>query len=295
MEQAPPRLRVGVIGVGRAGSVLGAALDRAGHRVVAANAVSDISRLRAEAMLPGVPLLTPDEVMREAELVLLTVPDDQLPGLVSGLASTGSVVPGQFVVHASGRYGVAVLQPATAEGALPLALHPAMTLTGTSVDVQRLSGCPFGVTAPDVLRPVAEALVVEMGGEPVWVPEEARTMYHAGLAHASNHLITLITSAVELLENAGIEEPGRLIAPLVHASLDNALERGDDALTGPVVRGDAGTVAAHVHAIDEASAEIGRAYRAMARLTADRALHSGRLQASAAEAMLDALYEKDES
>ena len=242
----PPRLRVGVVGVGRAGAVLAAALRRAGHPVVAAAAVSEVSRLRADSMLPGVPIVEPDVVLAESDLVLLTVPDDVLPALVAGLAATDAVRPGQLLVHASGRHGVAVLDPATRRGALPLALHPVMTFTGTSVDLGRLDGCPFGVTSPEPLRPVAEALVVEMGGDPVWVPEEHRGLYHAALANAANHLVTLVAQSLDLLRAAGVEDPARMLAPLLGAALDNSLRDGDRALTGPVARGDAGTVAAHV-------------------------------------------------
>lgn len=281
------RLRVGVIGVGRAGSALGAALARAGHPVVAAHAVSDQSRERARAMLPEAQILGVEEVVESCDLVLLAVPDDALPALVEALPFH----PGQFVVHCSGRYGVAVLDPAQRKGALPLALHPAMTLTGTSLDVDRLAGAPFGVTAADPLRMAAEALVVEMGGEPVWIPEEARTLYHAALAHSANHLITLVASAVEMLTGAGVESPARLLAPLLQASLDNALRMGYPALTGPVVRGDASTVAAH---IDEVSydPQLRAAYVALARLTADRAIAEGLLRPEAAEGLLNVLGDR---
>ena len=286
---AAPRLSVGVIGTGRAGSVLGAALARAGHKVVAAYGVSDLSRLRAEALLPDVPLVTPEEVLAKADLVLITVPDDVLSELVTGLSATGAFRAGQFIAHASGRYGIEVLDPATRAGALPLALHPAMTLTGTSLDLERISGAPFGVTAPEELRPVAEALVVEMGGDPVWVPEEHRALYHAALANGANHLVTLVAQSIDLLHAAGVEHPQRLLGPLLFAALDNSLRSGDSALTGPVVRGDAGTVAAHVDVINEVSVEARRAYVAMARLTADRALANGMLRATQAEALLDVL------
>lgn len=295
-EQEPAhRLRIGVVGTGRAGSVLGAALARAGHSVVAAYGVSDISRLRAEALLPGTPLVSPEEVLAASDLVWLTVPDDALPELVKGLAATGAVKKDQLIAHASGRYGIAVLAPAIAKGALPLALHPAMTFTGTSLDLDRISGAPFGVTAPEQLRPVAEALVVEMGGEPVWVPEEHRALYHAALANGSNHLVTLVSQSIDLLKAAGIDNPQRLLSPLLYAALDNALRSGDAALTGPVVRGDAGTVAAHVEVINDVSAEARRAYVAMARLTADRALASGQLRPQQAEALLNVLASDPDS
>lgn len=278
------RLRVGIIGVGRAGSALGAALSRAGHPVIAAHAVSDASRDRAAALLPAAELVEVEEVVARSDLVLLAVPDDALPALAKGLPFN----PGQFVVHCSGRYGVGILAPAQALGALPLALHPAMTLTGTSLDVERLAGAPFGVTSAQPLRMAAEALVVEMGGEPVWIPEEARTRYHAALAHCANHLITLVASGVELLGEAGVDQPARLLSPLLHASLDNALRMGYPALTGPVVRGDAQTVAAHVAALDH-DPQLQAAYIAMARLTADRALAEGLLRPESAEGLLKAL------
>jgi len=293
-DGAPPRLRVGVVGTGRAGSVLAAALGRAGHPVVAAYAVSDTSRLRAEALLPGVPLVPVAEVLEACDLALLTVPDDVLPGLVGGLAETGAFHAGQFVAHASGRHGYGVLDAATRQGTLPLALHPVMTLTGTSLDLTRLTGCPFGVTAPDQLRPVAEALVVEMGGDPVWVEEGSRALYHAALAHGANHLVTLVAQTLDLLAAAGVEQPSRLVAPLLTAALDNTLRQGDAALTGPVARGDAGTVAAHVRAIGEVSPEARTAYVALARVTADRALAAGTLKAASAEALLDVLVRTEE-
>ena len=285
----PARLSVGVVGVGRVGSVLGAALERAGHHVVAAAAVSERSRARADALLPGAELLEPPAVLARSDLVLLTVPDDELPGLVAGLAATRSVRPGQFLVHTCGRYGVAVLEPATRAGALPLARHPVMTFTGTTADLPRLGGASFGVTAPEALRPAAEALVLEIGAEPVWVEEGLRPLWHAALAHGANHLVTLVAQSLDLLRAAGATEPDRVLAPLLSVALDNALRSGDAALTGPVARGDAGTVAAHVAALVEVDADSLRTYRALARATADRALASGRLRAADAEALLDAL------
>jgi len=293
-ERRPGRLGVGVVGAGKVGAVLGSALRAAGHAVVGASGVSQDSRERIETLLPGVPLLEVPEIVRRAELVLIAVPDDALPGLVEGLAATGAWQPGQLVVHTSGRFGTAVLEPARRLGAIPLAVHPAMTFTGTSVDLPRLADCCFGVTAPGPVLPVAQALVVEMGAEPVVVTEEARPLYHAALAHGANHLVTLVAQSLELLREAGVEQPSRVLEPLLSAALDNALRSGDDALTGPVARGDAATVAAHRDTIAAAGARTGSAdlletYRVLARATAERALASGRLRAEAAEALLDAL------
>ena len=283
------RLSIGVVGAGRVGAVLGAALRRAGHELRAVSAVSDASVRRAAALLPGVPVVAPDEVPRGASLVLLAVPDDVLPELVAGLATTGALEPGQLVVHTSGRHGLAALEPATRRGCLPLALHPVLPFTGTDVDLARLDGASFGVTSPEPLRPVAEALVLEMGGEPVWLPDELRPLWHAALAHGANHLVTLVASAVDLLRSAGVEEPGRVLAPLLGAALDGSLRSGDAVLTGPVARGDAGTVKAHLDVLARVAPEVLPAYVAMARLTADRALASGRLDPHQAGALLEVL------
>lgn len=288
-EQHPARLAIGVVGAGKVGSVLGAALARAGHRVVAVSAVSPASRERAETLLPGVPVLPVPDVVAAAGLVLLAVPDDDLGPLVRGLTATGAWSAGQLVAHSSGLHGLEVLAPAAGGTVIPLALHPAMTFTGTAVDLERLTGCCFGVTAPEPVRPVAEALVLEMGAEPVWVPEAARPAYHAALSHGANHLVTLVAQSVQVLRDAGIAVPDRVLAPLLSAALDGALRRGDAALTGPVARGDAGTVAAHVRELATETADVLPAYVALSRATTVRALADGRLTPQTAAALLDAL------
>jgi len=288
-NEHPARLKVGIVGPGRAGTALGGALARAGHQVVAAAAVSELSKHRVRDHFPRAKLTSPAGVLEAADLVLLTVPDDVLPGLVEGLAATGAPYAGRLIAHASGAHGIRVLDPATRAGALPLALHPVMTFTGREDDIDRIKGVSFGVTAPEQLRPAAEALVIEMGGEPVFIAEENRALYHAGLAFAANHLVTLVSQAASLLHEAGADNPNRMLGPLLGAALDNALRFGDAGLTGPVARGDDGTVAAHVAAIMAHEPAALPAYRALARLTADRALAAGMLSPSDAERLLDVL------
>lgn len=286
---APARLRVGVVGAGRVGAVLAAALAAAGHRVVAVSAVSSDSRARAADLLPGVPVVAADRVPAEADLVLLTVPDDALPGLVAGLVAKGALRAGQLVAHTSGRHGLAVLDQAARAGALPLALHPVLPFTGTRTDLARLPGVAFGTTAPQQLRPVAEALVLELGGEPVVVPEERRALWHAALAHGANHLTTLVASSADLLRAAGAEHPDRVLRPLLESALADSLAGGDAALTGPVARGDAETLRRHLEVLAAVAPEVLPSYLAMARLTADRALAAGRLDAERAGALLEVL------
>ena len=157
-----------------------------------------------------------------------------------------------------------------------------MTITGRAEDVTRLAGACVGVTAGETGSEdaeaawlVGEALVVEIGAEPVRVPEELRPLYHAALAHGANHLITLVREAADILNDAGIQPAERVLAPLLSAALDNALRLGDRALTGPVVRGDVGTVATHLRALDRRAPAQAELYRALARRTAERARDGG--------------------
>jgi predicted short-subunit dehydrogenase-like oxidoreductase (DUF2520 family) len=289
----PARLTVGAIGAGRVGAVLSAALARAGHRVAAVSAVSRESLRRVEELLPGVEVLPVDEVAARAQLLLLAVPDDDLAGLVNGLAGAGVVREGTLVAHTSGAHGIGVLAQLTDSGALPMALHPAMTFTGSEVDLQRLGTACFGVTTVDELRPAAEALVIEMGSEPVWISEELRPLYHVALAFGANNLVTLVAQAGDLLAQAGVEHPQQMLGPLLGAALDNALRRGDRALTGPVARGDAGTVSAHLTALAAAAPDAVPAYIELSRLTALRAMAAGTLTAEAAEPLLGVLVSRE--
>ena len=270
-------LRVGVVGAGRVGAVLSARLRAAGHEIVAAAGESDASRHRIATLLPGVHVDKPSAVARASDLLLLTVPDDMLPNVVSVLAASGALHEGQYVVHTSGRHGLAVLEPALAVGARTVALHPAMTFTGTALDLDRLDGCVFGLTARTDERVFAEGLVADLGGRPMWVPEEMRTLYHAGLAHGANHLVTLVTEAMELLAAAGSDDPAGTLRPLLTAALDNALEQGDAALTGPIVRGDLNTVRAHLDEIALSAPQALASYVALARATLARAVTDGRV------------------
>ena len=269
---APLRVHtVGIIGAGRVGSIMAAALADAGYSIVGIAS-------RSGGATPA--------YLAAADLLLLAVPDDALATLVQNL----EVRPGQIVAHTSGAHGVAVLAPAVARGAHPLALHPAMTFAGGPADLDRLrKGISFGLTAPADVRPAAEALVRDLGGTPEWIPEERRALYHAALAHGANHLVTLVNDALDRLREAGVAQPERVLDPLLHAALDNTLRLGDAALTGPVARGDAGTVRGHVAVLTETAPEAAPAYLALARRTAARALAAGRLSPAEADALLDAI------
>jgi predicted short-subunit dehydrogenase-like oxidoreductase (DUF2520 family) len=282
---------IGVIGAGRVGAVLAAALEAAGHRIAAVAGESDASRTRIETLLPGVVVDKPTAVAKASDLLLLTVPDDSLDNVVRMLVASGAIRPGQQVVHTSGRHGLDVLAPAEQIGARGIAMHPAMTFTGTDVDLARLDGTVFGVTAHSDDRALAQSLVDELGGRVMWIEEDKRVLYHAALAHGANHLVTLVSQAMDLLRDAGSPDPAATLAPLLGAALDNTLAYGDAALTGPIVRGDVHTVRAHLQTMALTAPSTVDTYVAMARATVNRAVVMGRLEPRRAADLIEALDE----
>ena len=288
----PARLTVGIVSAGRVGTALGEALERVGHVVGAVVARSPRSRQRATQRLPESQILDLPEVVARSELLIIAVPDADIRDVVADIADSGRLRPRTLVLHTAGAHGVEILAPLTALGALPLAVHPAMTFVGSDDDTARLQQACFGVTAADeVGLAIASALVLEMGGEPVRIAEADRTLYHAALAHGANHLVALVCDAVAAM-NAAIEGTAgeasrdaatvdgnserlaeRILAPLLTAALHNVLDLGPDALTGPVARGDAGAVADHLAALralpgGDRPTAIAEAYRILARRAA---------------------------
>jgi predicted short-subunit dehydrogenase-like oxidoreductase (DUF2520 family) len=281
--------RIGVIGAGRVGAVLAAALRETGCTVAAVAGESAASRTRIETLLPGVAVDKPTAVAKACDLLLLTVPDDSLDNVVRMLTASGAIRPGQLVVHTSGRHGLTVLQPALDLGARGIAMHPAMTFTGTDVDLSRLAGCVFGVTCELTERSTAEHLVSLLLGQVAWLAEDEREIYHAALAHGANHLVTLVAQSMEVLRKAGAIDPAAMLRPLLTAALDNALAYGDAALTGPIVRGDLETVRSHLRSLLVSSPIALESYVVLARATAHRAVASGQLEPRRAAPMLELL------
>jgi len=222
------RLGVGIVGAGRVGPVLGAALAGAGHAIVGISAISAASIDRAEAMLPDVPFLTVPEIIERSELVILAIPESELESLVAGLAATGAWLPGQLVLHTAPGLGTAVLAPAMAAGAIPLAVNPAMVFTGTSIDLVRLRESFCAVTAPTPVLPIGQALVVEMGAEPVIIAEEDRAAWGEAVSTATSFSSAIVGQAVGLLNGIGVDLPGSVLGPLVRSSVETALQNAGD-------------------------------------------------------------------
>ncbi|WP_449407538.1 DUF2520 domain-containing protein [Microbacterium maritypicum] len=215
------RLGVGIIGAGRVGPVIGAALAGAGHAVTGITSGSDDDR--ASAVLPDVPILEPREIVRRSELVVLAVPHEQLPGLVAGIAEVGGWQIGQLVLHTDPGHGIEVLRPAAERGAIPLAVHPAITFTGTSIDLRQLQAGYAAVTAPAAVLPIAQALAVEMGCEPVVVSEADRAAYADAIQTATEFSRSIIAQSTARLSEIGVENAGGFLSALVQSTVERAL------------------------------------------------------------------------
>ena len=220
------RLSVGIIGAGAVGVALGKALASAGHIVVGISAISKENLDRVEVMLPGVRIYQPTELVALSDLVLLAIPVAEIEPTVSGLAATNSWRPGQLVIHTASEFSHEILLPATKLGAIPLAINPAMRFTGTSIDLARMRESYFAVSAPAVALPIAQALVIEMGAEPVVIDESQREKYAEAIAVASGFSAMIVSQAIGLLEEAGVMDAGLIIAPVVRSSVDEALSKG---------------------------------------------------------------------
>ncbi|MEO0026930.1 MAG: hypothetical protein RL716_261 [Actinomycetota bacterium] len=220
------RLSVGIIGAGPVGAVLGQALASAGHQIIGVATTTPANIERAESLLPGVKVLPVPSIIEQADLVLLAIPAEQIAPTVTGFAEAGLWRPGQLVAHTAGEFGYGVLQSAAQQGVIPLAIHPAMTFTGTSIDLVKIRESYFAVSAPNIALPIAQALVIEMGAEPITIGEDDRNAYAEAITVANNFSRMIVNQAIGLLESAGIESPRAVLGPLIRSSVEQALADG---------------------------------------------------------------------
>lgn len=273
-------MRVVVVGAGRVGTAVAVLLRAAGHDLVAV-AGREATRERAAAHLPGVPVMTVEEAVPLGELVLLGVPDDLLASLVVDLAAAGSFREGQWVAHVSGAAGLGVLSPACAAGTRRLALHPLQTFPDVEHALASIPGCAAAVTADEEEGfALGERLARDLGARPFRLANDMRPLYHAAAVFASNYLVAVSGAAARLFAEAGVPEPVAAMLPLQMATLANVGALGPAAaLTGPAVRGDAGTVAANLEALAAHERGLVPAYVVLCRLALDLAEGGGRLSA----------------
>lgn len=278
------------MGAGRAGTAIAVLLRRAGHEIAAVSG-RGATRERATTYLEGVPFLPPADAARGAELVVVGVPDDAIEAAVVELAQRGALRRGAWVVHLSGAMGLDALAAARPSGARPLAVHPLQTFPDVDGGIARIPGCWVAVTAADEDGyALGEQLARDLQGNAFRLADDARPLYHAAAVFASNYLLAATAIAEELFAAAGVPDPLAAMLPLQRASLDNAERLGPaGALTGPAVRGDAGTVARNLAALATAAPHAVAAYVELARVALSIGERTGSLSAEARERVEEVL------
>jgi len=257
--------RAALVGPGRMGTLVAHALNASGTTVVRVAGGSDASRARLRAGLAGVREVPLEEVADGVDLLVIATPDAAIAEVVDRLVRADVLDASHGVVHLSGAHGTAPLRRAGLAGARIAALHPAMTAPSGVTDPAHLHGVAWAVTASPTDRAWARGLVEDLGGDPFDVPEADRVRYHAAMVLASNAVGAAIVAARRVLRSAGIDDPSHLLVPIARASVDAAVASGAPALTGPVVRGDVGTVRAHLDALVPDHGEVAVAYRLLQR------------------------------
>lgn len=279
---------VAIVGAGRVGTAVGVLLLAAGHTVTAVSG-RDATRIRAAEFLPGVPVVDPALAVTGATFVVVAVPDDELASVTAEIAP--GCRRGAWVAHCSGALGLDVLEAARAAGARRLAVHPLQTFPDVRRAIEELPGCAAAVTADDEEGyAVGEAIARDLGARPFRLADDARPLYHAAAVLASNDLVALSGLAARAFEVAGVPDPAAAMLPLQRATVDNVGRLGPAAaLTGPILRGDAGTVDRNLAALSALLPEAVNAYVVLARAALDLATSSGRLDPARAASVEEVL------
>lgn len=289
-------MKLGFIGAGAAGSALATAWARAGVPIVAV-ASRRLERARALAeRLPGCRAVeTPQEVVEQADLVFLTVPDRAIAPVCASLDWRAGV----SAIHCSGAHSLDVLESARAAGAAVGGCHPLQTLAGAPEDADRLAGSVFGIEADEPLWTTLVELVRRFDGRPVHLAAEDKALYHASAVLISNYTVTLAAVAAELWQMFAVpvERDAALQAlmPLLRGAVENLVTQGlPHALTGPIARGDAATVARHLAALGESQPEVQALYRVAGHHTVPVARERGSHDPEGLEAVIALLGQGDD-
>ena len=273
MPDLPRFGQIGIVGTGRVAAALARGLAPCCERPALVLGRSEARAVALVERVGGVRAARQSgELLASCDVIAIAVSDDALEQVVADLATAmAATSAAPFVFHVSGRSGAGVLAPLAEQGAQTAAIHPVMTFTGDfEAEVRRMAGARFAVTGTDAASTAcARRIVACLGGVAVDIAEPQRALYHAALCHAANHLVTLIAGSTRALALAGVDDPGALLAPLVHAALDNSLAQGFAALSGPLLRGDRQTIDNHLAALARECPDLLPAYRAMAQATLD--------------------------
>lgn len=283
-------MKIAIVGAGVLGTSLGILLRRAGHEIVAVSSRTLKSARAAVAAIGGGAVVSdPGTAALGADVVLLTVPDRAIPVAAIQVASGGALRRGAVVAHASGALPAGVLAGVHAAGGTQGCMHPLQSFADVETAVTTLPGSfVFLEGDPDAVDTL-RSLAIALDARPVPIASASKALYHAAAVAASNYVVTLADFATDLMTKAGVPPDVALPAllPLLQGTVRNLATVGlPDALTGPIARGDVGTVRGHLQALRRAPGDLVRLYAALGRKTVEVARRKGKLDARAADELL---------
>jgi predicted short-subunit dehydrogenase-like oxidoreductase (DUF2520 family) len=275
----PTKKKLGIVGVGKVGRAVGVLLSRAGYEIGVITDIDPERESAADREMGGA--ARGRDVygrLNEVDIVFITTPDRAIAPVAEEIAGGGGFRPGQIVVHMSGSLTSDVLGPARTVGAFVASLHPLQSFADDEQAKKNIPGSVFCLEGDEGALPGLRELIRVFGGTELSIPKQDKPLYHAAAVVASNYFVTLLWTATLMLGEIGMDEKTaiRALMPLVEGTLANVKAVGvPRALTGPIARGDAPTIADHVETIQRKRPDLLEFYRLMGRLTVEAARKNG--------------------
>lgn len=264
--------RIAIIGLGKVGTAVGFLLRSAGYKIVAVASRSEQSLQRGLPYTGGRAFTNYLDAATTADCIFITTSDDAITDVCNELSANNALNPGKKVIHMSGASGLDPLESARQKGAYVASIHPIQSFPDIENAIKNIPGSTFGITAVDEIKDWCIEMVEALGGTPFLVSETDKPLYHAAACMASNYLVTLMHMVLETYRIMGLSHDEAIKAcwPLVTATLNNIETKGAvQALTGPIARGDAGTIRKHLLALQDNLREFLPSYCALGLLTAN--------------------------
>ncbi|MDR9756397.1 MAG: Rossmann-like and DUF2520 domain-containing protein [Thermacetogeniaceae bacterium] len=279
-------MEIGFVGAGKVGSALAILLQRAGYRIAGVASRTGESANKLATRL-NCPVLSKEDVAKRSEVLFITTSDDAIASVAQEIAEKDGFRSEQIVLHMSGAHTAQLLEPAAEKGAINISVHPIQSFASVEQAITLIPGTYFSIEGDTRGYSFAQEMVEKLGGKHFKLDSNSKVLYHAAASVASNYLVGLLKTALDLLAAAGVPEEVRLPAflPLVEGTLENIKKLGiPQALTGPISRGDLGTLEKHLDAMKELP-ELLRVYRTLGLVTVDAALKKGTINEKQATAI----------
>jgi predicted short-subunit dehydrogenase-like oxidoreductase (DUF2520 family) len=280
-----------IIGAGMVGTAIGYLLKKNGFHIIRVIDQSPIALKRAKSYLGCATSSHPVDALKKADVILITTPDDTIVSVCTEI-SKDMCLTGKFVLHMSGAGDLDFLSKARQQGARVACIHPIQSFSSIDQAIKNIPGSYFGITADQEALGAAKRIVRSLKGIPLLIPAQQKPLYHAAACFASNYLVSLMNTVESIYQAIGIKEKNaqKAYLPLVYGSLKNIENSGTvSSLTGPIARGDSGTVKKHVAAIRKTLPQYSALYRIFGLATVKVAQKKGTLKNTEARKIISIL------